>query len=102
MSKPLIQHFAKFVTLKNEDIPAISAFFKSIHVKKKENLLQAGDVCRSNYFVAKGCLRMFFVNEKGAEQTIQFAIENWWLSDYMAFQDQKSTSFLFRPSKTPM
>jgi CRP-like cAMP-binding protein len=71
-------------------------FFKPIHLKKKEDLVKAGDVCKSNHFVVKGCLRLFFVTEKGVEQTIQFAIENWWLTDYLAFQNQKTTDFFIQ------
>lgn len=36
---------------------------------------------------------MFFINEKGMEQTIQFAIENWWITDYLAFDRQAKTEF---------
>ena len=36
---------------------------------------------------------MFFVNEKGIEQTTQFAIENWWITDYAAFQQQQPSGF---------
>lgn len=93
MPEPLINHFAKFVALRDDDLPAIRAFFKPIQLRKKEDLVKAGDVCRSNYFVLSGCLRMFFVNEKGVEQTTQFAIENWWMTDYMAFQNQQRTDF---------
>ena len=52
-----------------------------------------GTVCKANYFVVKGCLRLFFVNEKGVEQTIQFALENWWLSDYTSFCTQSPAAF---------
>ena len=41
----------------------------------------------------QGCLRLFFINEKGVEQTIQFAIENWWLADYTSFAKQKPSTF---------
>ena len=36
---------------------------------------------------------MFFINEKGVEQTVQFALENWWLSDYTSFTAQKPSDF---------
>ena len=32
---------------------------------------------------------MFFINEKGVEQTIQFALENWWLAAYPSFSSLK-------------
>jgi hypothetical protein len=30
---------------------------------------------------------MFFNTGKGTEQTVQFAIENWWITDYFSFFD---------------
>jgi CRP-like cAMP-binding protein len=89
----LIQHIRKFVAIDEQDAPTILSFFQSITLPKKENLLREGELCKSNYFVVKGCLRLFFINEKGIEQTTQFAIENWWLTDYMAFQNQQSSGF---------
>ncbi|QMU31201.1 Crp/Fnr family transcriptional regulator [Adhaeribacter radiodurans] len=93
MSEQLIKHFARFVEIKEANIPGILSFFQPISLLKKENLLREGSICTSHYFVVKGCLRLFFVNEKGVEQTIQFALENWWLTDYMAFQNQQVSNF---------
>jgi len=56
-------------------------------------LLREGEICRSNYFVEKGCLRLYFINEKGSEQIIQFALENWWLSDYVSFNNASPAQF---------
>ncbi|RZM29983.1 MAG: Crp/Fnr family transcriptional regulator [Pedobacter sp.] len=93
MSTALIQHIRKLTTIHDEEVDSIVAFFKNIQVRKKESLLENGNVCRSNYFVIKGCLRMFFINEKGVEQTTQFAIENWWIADYMSYQTQGVSDF---------
>ncbi|TDO20193.1 Crp/Fnr family transcriptional regulator [Pedobacter duraquae] len=93
MSSQLITHMEKFVNLSPEDRFALVNYFKSIAYKKKELLLSSEDVCRSTYFVIKGCLRMYFITEKGVEQTMQFALENWWISDYMAFTNQQRTEF---------
>ncbi len=93
MSEQLINHFRKFVEIKEEDMPGMLAFFKRVNVGKKENVIEIGKICRSNYFVEKGCLRMFFINDKGVEQTTQFAIENWWITDYAAFQNQQPAGF---------
>lgn len=41
----------------------------------------------------KGCLRKFFINEKGIEQTTEFAIENWWITDNIAFEHRLPTEF---------
>ena len=93
MSAQLIQHIRSRTSVEDKDAAAILTFFKRTKVDKKENLLDNGAICRSHYFVLKGCLRMFFITEKGVEQTTQFAIENWWLSDYMSFQTQSKSEF---------
>ncbi len=86
-------HIKKFVGLTEEEIAVLHAYMKRMVVKKKELLLKEGQVCKSNYFVEKGCLRLFFVDEKGAEQTTQFAIENWWLTDYSSFYRATPSQF---------
>ena len=78
-------HLDKFITISDEEFTSIFSFFQVLEVKKKENLMLEGDLCKFKYFVLKGCLRKFFVNEKGVEQTTEFAIENWWISDTFAF-----------------
>lgn len=86
-------HIQKFIELNEEEFDAIMAFFQTAHYKKKENLLVEGQICKSHYFVLKGCLRKFFVNEKGVEQTTEFAIENWWMTDNMAYEHKLPTEF---------
>ncbi len=89
----LKEHIAKFVDFSDDDFEAILNYFTLIKVPKKQNLSLQGKICPSNYFVLNGCLRLFFLNEKGVEQTVQFALENWWLSDYASFSGQKLAEF---------
>ena len=89
----LKNHIARFVEISEPDAAEILTYFKVIEAPKKKNLLIEGKICKSNYFVSEGCLRMFFINEKGVEQTIQFALENWWIADYTSFSTQKPAEF---------
>jgi len=93
MSSPFYAHINNYVPLNEGDMAIISQYTKPVTVGKKEFLLKEGQLCRNNYFVEKGCLRMFFIDQKGTEQITQFAIENWWLSDYMSFTLQKPSQF---------
>jgi len=52
-----------------------------VSLNKKQVLLEAGKLCKGNYFVVKGCVRQYFVNSKLNEQIVQFGIENWWIAD---------------------
>lgn len=93
MMKNLKIHISKFVTFTETEFEEIFTYFKFFKVNKKENLSLQGKVCPANYFVMTGCLRLFFLNEKGVEQTVQFALENWWLSDYAYFSNQNIAEF---------
>jgi len=93
MLENLKNHIARFVEIDELDYAEILPYFRVVQAKKKQNLLVEGKICKSNYFVSKGCLRLFFVNEKGIEQTIQFALENWWIADYTSFSSQKPSGF---------
>lgn len=44
-------------------------------------LLRKGDVCREAFFVEQGVLRSYSIDENGKEYIIQFAPENWFISD---------------------
>lgn len=94
--KELINHFKKYVDINAGDEPAILSYFEPVFFAKKRNLMDNNSQCRFHFFVTKGCLRMFFVCDKGVEQTIQFAIENWWITDYMAFENQTETEFIIQ------
>ncbi len=86
-------HLNKFIKITDEEFTSIFSFFKEMEVKKKQNLMLHGEICKSMYFVSVGCLRKFFINEKGAEQTTEFAIENWWITDTFAFERQIKSDF---------
>jgi CRP-like cAMP-binding protein len=43
--------------------------------------------------VLKGLLRKYYTNEKGNEQTTEFAIETWWLTDNFAYEHKVPSEF---------
>ncbi len=93
MTAHLIQHLNKHIQLTEEEKELIRSKVVLRSLKKKELLLQAGAVCDTQNFIVKGCFRLFIINDKGAEQTLQFGIEDWWITDYMSFSTQKASHF---------
>jgi CRP/FNR family transcriptional regulator len=82
MITPLIAHIQKYIPLTLEEQKIIEEHVKYTTVKKKQYLFSEGDVCSNQYFVLDGCIRMYFIKHSGVEQIVQFAIDNWWISDY--------------------
>ena len=93
MTTNLFQQIRKFIELSANDELVINKYINILHLKKKEFLLQNGKVCKEIYFVEKGCLRMFFINKKASEQIVQFALDGWWLSDYMSFMNNTPSDY---------
>lgn len=93
MSQILKEHLNKFIVLSDNDFDEILKFFSINVFSKKENLLEEGQTCKHHFFVVNGLLRKFFINEKGIEQTTEFAIETWWITDNIAYEHKLPTSF---------
>ena len=85
----LISYFDKHLALRAEEKQAVRESFSERRVKRRQFILQAGDVCKLNSFVAEGCFRMYLLDERGKEHNLQFAIENWWIGDIGSFHSEE-------------
>ena len=92
MTDVLLKHINTLCKLTEDAAEQVAQSFDTVDLKKKQVVLQEGERCTHIYFVAKGCLRMFFTDDKGTEQTIQFALENWWMTDLNAFNKRGISS----------
>jgi CRP-like cAMP-binding protein len=75
--KPLINYFENILPLNEEEKSIVEEAFRERRVKRRQFILQEGDICKHHTFVVEGCFRMYMVDEKGKEHNLQFAIENW-------------------------
>jgi CRP-like cAMP-binding protein len=85
MFDSLKAHINKRVNLTDGEFAVCKEFFVQKKVRKKQFLLHEGDICRYIGYVVKGCLRVYTVDNKGAEHIIQFAVNDWWVSDLNSY-----------------
>jgi len=85
MFESLRKHIEKRVKLTDDEFAVCASFFVSKKLRKKQFLLHEGEVCKHIGFVNSGCLRQYTIDNKGTEHIIQFAIEDWWVSDLNSF-----------------
>ena len=83
--EPLLTYFEKLIPLSSEEKILVVEKFKPRLYRKKQYVLQEGDASTNMHFVVRGCLRMYKVDEKGNIHIIQFASENWWLTNIGSF-----------------
>lgn len=82
MNPNLIEYIKRYVNISETEIDIFNSYLKSKTLKKKEFLLKEGQICKSRYFITKGCIRLYYIDNKGNEQIIHFGIDNWWITDY--------------------
>jgi CRP-like cAMP-binding protein len=93
MFDAIVTHIRKHVSLNESEAGLLTSLLAVRDVKKKEHLLRAGEICTDNYFIVKGCFRLYIINPKGVEQVIQFGIENWWITEYVSFKSGRPSGF---------
>ena len=81
------------VSFTAEEQAIISSYLTTKKLRKKQYLLQEGDICKTIAFVQKGALRAYSVNEKGVENILQFALEGLIISDLYSFMTGETASY---------
>lgn len=81
----IISEIFKDISFSKKEENLIEDKLKKLNLKKGVTILKADDKVISQYYVYDGCLRTYFIDKSGKEHTLQFAINDWWISDYTAF-----------------
>jgi CRP-like cAMP-binding protein len=81
------------IQITDEELEFAKTLFIPKKLRKKQYLLQEGDVCRYTAFVEKGMLRTFTVDEKGNEPVLQFSSEGWWIADLYSFLTEEPSIY---------
>ena len=99
VTEHLIPHIKKFCCIETEKLSLLESFFEQRTYRKKEILLNEGNRCYEKFFIVKGCVHLYYLKQNGIEQTTDFALENWWISDFMAFQTSSVALFSIRATE---
>ena len=81
----LLQNVRRHITLNREEEEFFVSLLQPKSLKKKEHLLRPPDICRTEQFITKGCLRTYTIDNNGLEHIVMFGIEDWWVGDLYSF-----------------
>jgi CRP-like cAMP-binding protein len=93
MFELLHKKIVKTISISDEEFEYCKTLFIPKRLRKKQYLLQEGDICKYTAFVEKGILRTYTVDNKGAEHILQFAQEGWWMADLYSFLTNEPSLF---------
>lgn len=85
MFELLHEKFNTVISVNEDELSYCKTLFLPKKLRKRQFLLQEGDVCKYQAFVEKGLLRSFRVDEKGSDHILQFAVEGWWAADLSSY-----------------
>ena len=82
----LWEHINRYKKISYEDFENCKTLFHVEYFKQHNLVIKAGDLVTKQYFIVKGCLRTYMPDdERDREYIVQFAVEEWWASDYIAY-----------------
>ncbi|CAN5658049.1 Crp/Fnr family transcriptional regulator [soil metagenome] len=93
MWDPLIKSLGKYVTISDEEAAVIESLFTFKKFRKRQYILQEGEITRHETFILKGVTRTYEVDEKGQEHVVQFGLEDWWIGDLYSFLTEIPTGY---------
>lgn len=90
---PLKTHIKSIIDISDNEFDYILSHFKTIKRRKNQYIVQEGELIDREFWVIKGCLKAYFFDYNGKEHVIQFAMEDWWITDYEAFTNKIQAKF---------
>lgn len=89
----LFAHIQKYLKISPEKLTCIGNYFEERTYKKKEFLLRENSHCKEKFFICQGLVQICFTKENGNLQTLDFALKNWWTTDFNAFPSQSNSQY---------
>ena len=81
----LLDYVQNFVQLDAGEADYFLSCFEEVKVRKRQFIVQPNFTCKHRAFVVEGAFRSYTITDEGHDCTLQFAIENWWVSDFNSY-----------------
>jgi len=89
----ILQNISRHIQLDKTETDFFISLLQLKKLKRKEFLLKQGDICKTENFIVKGCLRTYTIDDNGFEHIVMFGIEDWWVGDLYSFLTQNPTTY---------
>jgi CRP-like cAMP-binding protein len=89
----LIKNLSRHVSLTGEEVQTITSCFRHRKFRKRQYILQQGDVSRNETYIVSGLTRTYEVDDKGQEHVVQFGPEDWWVGDMYSYLTDTPSQF---------
>lgn len=85
----LAEYIQRICTLTESEVADFVGAFEEAKVKKRQFIVQPDFTAQYRHFVVQGAFRAYIVDDNGSDNTIAFAIEDWWITDCTSYNNQQ-------------
>ncbi|HEY8893995.1 MAG TPA: Crp/Fnr family transcriptional regulator [Niastella sp.] len=89
----ILKNVAKHIQLNKEEEDYFVSLLQHKTIPRKGFLLRQGEICKTENFIIKGCLRTYSLDDNGFEHIVLFGIEDWWVGDLYSFLTQSPANY---------
>ncbi|PCH99775.1 MAG: hypothetical protein COB81_10235 [Flavobacteriaceae bacterium] len=91
--QPLLDYIERYIDLTDSEKKILLSKVSSRKYLKGQYIVQQGDICKHSSYLISGCTKTSYLDKKGQEHIIMFAIEDWWTSDIGSFVTQTPADY---------
>lgn len=89
----ILRNISRHIQLDQSETDFFISLLHTKKLKRKEFLVKQGDICKTENFIVKGCMRTYTIDENGFEHIVMFGIEDWWVGDLYSFLTQSPATY---------
>lgn len=95
----ILNNVARFIDLTELEKQKYISLLIEIKLGRKDFLMQAGEIAKYEYFITKGCLKVYTIDEEGTPHISMFAIEDYWTGDLSSFMTKEPSRYFIKATE---
>ncbi|WP_421811297.1 Crp/Fnr family transcriptional regulator [Flagellimonas sp.] len=95
----ILKNISRYIELTELEKQKYISLLTEIKVRRKDFLMQAGDITKYEYYITKGCLKVYTLDEDGAPHISMFAVEDYWTGDMASFMTREPSRYFIKATE---
>ena len=95
----ILRNVSRFIDLTELEKQKYISLLTETKLERKDFLMQAGEIAKYEYFVTKGCLKVYTIDEEGTPHISMFAIEDYWTGDLSSFMTKEPSRYFIKATE---
>lgn len=95
----ILNNVSRFIDLTELEKQKYISLLTEFNIGKKDFLMQAGEITKYEYFITKGCLKVYTLDENGEAHISMFAIEDYWTGDISSFMTKEPSRYYIKATE---